>query len=106
MPLSDLFRRLVDQCRAWLRAEIALYRAEATIRGLAAGWALGYLVGALMLASAALITLLVGLVMWIGTALNLGWAILIVVGITLLIAALLGWLGVKKITAALEPDKS
>ena len=54
--------------------------------------------------ASALTALLVGLILWIGQALGTGWAILIVIGVTLLVAGALGWFGTVKLRDALSSE--
>ncbi len=102
--LSELATRLFHGAVTYARAQAALYRIDATRRAISGGWAAGYLLVAWTLAQGALVALLVGLVMLVGQALGFGWGLLIVIGVTLLLAALLGWLGVRKIKAMIDPD--
>jgi hypothetical protein len=103
--IGELLSRLVEELRAWFEAEFAVYRAEATRRSLSAGVAAGLLIGALALAQGALVALLVGLIILIAPDTGTGYAIVIVVGITLLLVALLAWLGVRQIAKIIDPDK-
>ena len=103
--IGDLITQLVDDVRNLLRAEFKLYRAEAGRAALSAGWAAGMLVGAIVLGQGALVALLVGLVLLLAPLLGIGWAILAVVGGSLAVAALLGWLGVRKINSMIDPEK-
>ncbi len=101
--IGDLFGRLSEDAQALVRAEIALYRMEASRRALSASLALGLVLGALVLAQGALIALLVGLVVLIGRHIGLGWSILLVVGTTLLLAGGMAWLGIRRVEAMIEP---
>ena len=95
--LGTLITRVVDDAKAFVAAEIALYRAKAmswvgTIKVVAI---LG--VTALVLVNAAVIALLVGLILTLQTVVGAGWATLIVVAVTLAIAGLLGRLAAGRI---------
>lgn len=95
--LGALITRVVDDAKAYVGAEIALYRAKAmvwvgTIKIVAI---LG--ITALVLVNAAVIALLVGLILTLQTLVGPGWATLIVVAVTLAIAGLLGWLAAGRI---------
>jgi hypothetical protein len=102
--LGELFARLVDELRAMVDAEIALYRAEAIKRGLTAGVAAGLMIGALTLAQGALIATLVGLILWLAPVIGTGFSIVAVVSAALVIAALLAWLGFRQIGRMVDPD--
>ena len=103
--IGELFTQLVDGGRGLFQAEVALYRIEAGRRSLSAGWAAGLLVGALTLAQGALIALLVGLIMVLAPALGTGWAVASVTVGAVALAGLLGWLGMRQISRAIDPDK-
>ena len=95
--LGTLITRVVDDAKAFVAAEIALYRAKAmawvgTIKVVAI---LG--VTALVLINAAVIALLVGLILTLRTLVGPGWATLIVFLGTLSIAGLLGWLAAGRL---------
>jgi hypothetical protein len=102
--ISELFTQLAEDAGGLARAEFALYRAEAAKRAMAVGVAAGLLLGAIVLVQAAVVALLVGLIMLIGQSTGTGWALLIVVGGALLVAALMGWLGVQRIRSMAEPE--
>ena len=102
--LSELATRLVHRAVEYAQAQVALYRIDATRRAVSGGWAAGYLLFAWTLAQGALVALLVGLVMLVGQAVGLGLGLAIVIGATFLLAALLGWLGMRKIRAMIDPD--
>ncbi len=101
--LGVLFARLADQLRTLIRAELGLYRAEAEWRAVSFGWAAAYLLGALALVQAITVALFVGLILALAPLWGTGWAVAAVTLGGLLLAALLGWLGYRKIAAALEP---
>jgi len=102
--LGVLFRRLAEQVRTLIRAEIGLYRAEAAWRAVSLGWAAGFAFGALALVQALSVALLVGLILALAPVWGIGWAVAAVTFGGLAIAALLGWLAYRKIAAALEPE--
>lgn len=105
LAIGDLLSRLVLEVRDWFEAEVALYRAQATRRALSAVVAGVLILIAVTLAQSALVTLLIGLVMLLTPQMGIGSAIMIVVGITLVIGALLAWLGVRRILTVVDPDK-
>jgi hypothetical protein len=93
--IGALFGRLVEDGKGFARAEIGYYRAVAVdkLAQAKAGLILGG--AAVLLALAAAIALIVGLVMTLATLVGPGWATLIVVVATIAIAALLGWLACR-----------
>jgi len=105
LSLGDLMSRLVEDMRTWFDAEFALYRIEATRRSVSFAMAAGMIVGALVLAQAAIIALLVGLIMLLSPIVGMGFAVLIVVGASLVIVALLAWLGKRRIEKIIDPDR-
>ncbi len=104
LSLGDLTARLVEDIRTWFEAEFALYRIEATRRSVSVAMAAGMIVGALVLAQAAVIALLVGLIMLLAPMVGTGFALLIVIGTTLAVIVLLGWLGKRRIEAIIDPE--
>lgn len=104
LSLGELMSRLVEDIRIWFDAEFALYRIEATRRSVSFAMAAGMIVGALVLAQAAIIALLVGLIMLLAPAVGTGFAVLIVVGTSLAVVAVLAWLGKRRIEKIIDPD--
>jgi len=102
--IADLFSRLAEQAGALARAEFSVYRAEAGRHALAAGVAAGLIAAAIVLAQGALVALLVGLIVLLAESLGTGWAIVAVVGGALLVAALMGWFGVRRVRAIIDPE--
>ena len=99
-----LARQLVADERALVGARLAFVKAQALRRARAGGIAFGAFVGALVVASSALTALLVGLVLWLATAVAIGWAILIVIGVALAVAGALAWVGMTQADAAMTAD--
>ena len=91
--VATLVHRAVDDARELARAEVALAKAKLGERATAYKSAAIFFVVAAVLALAALVALLVGLILTIATLLGPGWATAIVVGATLLIALVLGLIG-------------
>jgi Putative Actinobacterial Holin-X, holin superfamily III len=104
--LGVLFTRLANQLRALIRAEIGLYRAEAEWRLVSLGWAAAFIFGALALVQALSVALLVGLILALAPLWGTGWAVAVVTFGGLAAAALLGWLGYRRVAAVLEPAPS
>lgn len=91
--IAELFTRLANDATAYVRAEVAVYRAEAGQKLVSAGWIIALFVAAIALAQGALIALLIGLVMALAKPLGIWWALLVVVFGALAVAGLLIWIG-------------
>lgn len=98
--VASLVGRLVDDSRVLVSAEIALYKAKAAERVAAYKSAGIFFVAAGVLALAALIALLVGLILSLATLIGPLGATAVVVGVVLLIAAVLGIVGKGKLAPA------
>lgn len=94
--IGELLGRLTGDGKAYIRAEIAYYKALAADKGGKAGIAAAYGAGAAVLALAGLIALLVGLIMTLAPRVGPGWATLIVVGVTFALAGILAMLARAK----------
>ncbi|MEN2785462.1 phage holin family protein [Sphingomonas qilianensis] len=88
---------LVADARAYALAEVAVYRAKATVWLGEAKFVAIFGVSALVLANAAVIALFVGLLLTLAPRVGPGWATVIVVGGTLVLVALLGWLALRRV---------
>lgn len=103
-PLRDLLLRLIEAARAYVRAELELWRRIALAKLGAAGLGIALAVAALFLIQAALTVLVaaLGLLLsrWLGTAGGLAGGALL----TVVIAALLGRIAIAKL-AALGKDR-
>lgn len=102
--IGELFSRLTDDATAFVRAEVALYRAQAGQKALSAGVIVALFGGALLLAQGAIIALLVGLLIAAAPVLGIWWSLLLVVLGTLAVAGVLVKLGLNRVTALLEPE--
>lgn len=102
--VSSLFSRLVDDVRNLVKAEIALQKARLGERIAGYKSALVFFAAAGVLALAALIALLVGLIMTLTPRVGPGFATLIVVGTVLVVAAVLGLIGKSRLTAIGQPE--
>jgi hypothetical protein len=100
--VPDLFARLIADAREWVRAEVALIkcRGEALVESLRTAVIL--IVSAVMLATVALFALAIGLILALATFVGPAWATAIVVVTLLLLAALLGWMGWRRIEQVFE----
>lgn len=98
--LPELVSRVVDDAKEVARAEIDLVKAQAAAK------LVGYRAAAILFASAALLAvaavigLVLGLILTIAQYWGAGWATLTVVGGFLLLAGLLGWLGTRRLKQA------
>jgi hypothetical protein len=101
--VTTLVGRLVDESRTLVSAEVALYKAKAGERVSAYKSAIVFFAIAGVLGLAALVALLVGLIMALATVLHPIWATLIVVGVVLLLAAILGIVGKGRLAG---PERS
>jgi hypothetical protein len=97
-PLPAMVTRLVGETRALAGAEIAFYKAKFGVTLSAYKTAAIFFAVAGVLALAALIALLVGLIMTLTPHVGPGFATLIVVGVVLVIAVILGLIGKSKLT--------
>ncbi len=96
-PLPAMVSRLVGETRALAGAEIAVYKARFGITLAAYKTAAMFFAVAGVLALAALIALLVGLIMTLTPVVGPGLATVIVVGVVLILAVILGLVGKSKL---------
>jgi uncharacterized membrane protein YqjE len=92
-----------------IRNEIALAKSEIRFSVKAGGMGIALFAAAAFFALMALIMLSVAIayfINWNGNGLSLHWAFLIVFGFYLLVAALLGYLGVRKVKKVRAPEKA
>lgn len=90
--IGELLGRLSGDGKAYVQAEIAYYKALAADKGGKAGIAAAYGAGAVVLALAGIVALLVGLILTLAPLTGPGVATLIVVGVTFAFAAILALL--------------
>ena len=100
--IAALFSRLIDDAERFVRAEIRLYRAEFLSRVGEARVAIILGVIALLLAQSAVVAMVLGLLLILRHPLGEIWATLIVVVVSLGIAALLVRIAVAKVQAITE----
>ena len=92
---------------ALVRGEIALAKSELKVSVKAGGLGLGLFAGAAFLALLAIIMFSVALAYFVHmTGLDLAWCFLIVFVLYLLIAALLAFIGVKKVKQVKAPERA
>src|SRR4051794_32268113 len=92
-----------------LQKEIQLAKSEIKISVRNGGMGAGLFAGAAFFAVMALIMFSVALayfINWNGKGLDLHWAFLVVFGLYMLIAALLGYIGYRKVRKVRPPDKA
>jgi len=92
-----------------LRKEIQLAKSELTVSVKAGGVGIGLFAAAAFVAVLAIIMLSVAiayLIHWNGAGLDLHWAYLIVFAFYVLVAALLGYLGVRSVKKVRGPEKA
>lgn len=102
--IAELFGRLIEDSEHYVRAEIALGRARAIDRLARLRGALLLLVCAVALLMAALVALLVGLIATLREPLGPALATLVVVGGSIALSGLLGWIGVWLVQHATRLD--
>ena len=100
--IAHLFARLIDDAERFVRAEIRLYRAEFLSRVGEARIAIVLGVIALLLAQSAIIATVLGLLLILRHPLGEVWATIIVVVVSLAIAALLVRVAVTKVQRIIE----
>ena len=104
--ISELAKRASNDVRNLITSQVAVYKLEAARRGKSGGIAIAMFLIALSLLQAALVATLVTLTLWAAISLGTGWAILLVVGSTVLLASVLAWLGLRQMQMAINPDKT
>jgi len=100
--IAHLFARLIDDAEHFVRAEIRLYRAEFLSRVGEARIAIVLGVIALLLAQSAIIAMVLGLLLILRHPLGEVWATIVVVVVSLAIAALLVRIAVAKVQKIIE----
>lgn len=98
--MAALVGRLVDETRNLAGAEVALYKAKVAERVAAYKSAVVFFAAAGVLALAALIALLVGLILALATLIGPGLATAAVVGTVLVIAGILAMVGRGRLAPA------
>lgn len=97
---AALVMRLIDDAKAWAAAELAYAKAVAGERLRIARSGAVLLVAALVLLHGALIALFVGAVLSLATLVGPGWATLIVVGVSAVVAAILAKMAANRFATA------
>jgi hypothetical protein len=104
--LGALFARLMQEGEAFIRAEVLLYRAQATRKAFSAGLIVALVGGAIMLVQALIVAVLIGIILTIAPLVGMGWAVLIVTAGTLVLIAVCGFVARAKISALLKPEEA
>ena len=104
--LGELFTQLVDEGKSFARAEVALYKTRARVIAKRSGIAAALAGAALVLVVGGIGALLVGLIIALAASVGALAATLVVVGVTLGVAALLGYLAYRSFQAALKPEQA
>ena len=104
--VGTLVHRAVEDARELARAEIALVKAKAGERVIAYRTAAMFFSVAAVLALAAIVALLVGLILSLATLVGPGWSTAIVIGATLLLAGILALIGKGKLAPPKGPGTS
>jgi hypothetical protein len=103
--LRDLIARLIDNARAYARAEVAVIKKTVEVRLNQARPAAVFAIGAVLLTQAALVVLIAALGMalatWLGTAGGLAVAAIL----ALAVAGLLVWLAIGRFTGSKDGSK-
>jgi hypothetical protein len=92
-----------------VRQEIQLAKSELKVSAKAGGLGIGFFGGAAFLGLLAVIMFSISIaffIHWNGDGLGLHWAFLIVFGVYLAIAGVLGWLGLRKVKQVRAPERS
>lgn len=101
--LGTVVGRVVEDAKAYARAEVTLWKTVASTRGSQAGIAAGLAVGALLVALSAITALLVGAILSLRPIMGPGWATLLVVIVALAVAGMLAKLALSSLKRVIAP---
>jgi hypothetical protein len=101
--LGTVVGRVVEDAKAYARAEVTLWKTVASTRGSQAGIAAGLAVGAVVVALSAVTALLVGAILSLRPLMGPGWATLLVVVVALGIAAILARIALASFKRVVAP---
>jgi hypothetical protein len=104
--LSALFTRLISEGEAFIRAEVRLYRAQATRKAFSAGLIVLLVIGAIMLLQALIVAILIGVILTIAPFVSMGWAVVIVGVATLALIAIAGLIARARVRTLLKPEET
>lgn len=96
-PVGELVHELIEEGKAYARAEIGLYKAIAAAKGKALALPVGLFVAALLIGMTALTALAVGVVVALATLIGPLAAGFVGMLIFAAIAGLLGWYGYSRV---------
>jgi hypothetical protein len=96
-PVGELVHELIEEGKAYARAEIGLYKAIAAAKGKALALPVGLFVAALLIGMTALTALAVGVVVALATLIGPLAAGFVGMLIFAAIAGLLGWYGYSRL---------
>jgi hypothetical protein len=102
--LSTLFTRLISEGEAFIRAEVRLYRAQATRKVFSAGMIVALVTFAIMLLQALIVAILIGVILTIAPWVGMGWAVVIVSVATLALIAIAGLIARARVRTLLKPE--
>ena len=102
--LGTLVVRLVDDAKAYARAEVGVWKAVASARSSDAVMAIAFGAGAVAFALAALTALLVGLILLLRLWIGIGGATAVVVVAALLLAGVLGMMAQSRFRKVTSGD--
>lgn len=101
--IAALIGDTIGDGKRWARAEVGYYKAVAGERAGDAGVGTGLAIGAAVLAQAALVVGLVGVLLYLAPRIGTGWATVIVVLATLAIAGTLGGMALSRFRRVRAP---
>jgi len=101
--LGTVVGRVVEDAKAYARAEVTLWKTVASTRGSQAGIAAGLAVGAVIIALSAVTALLVGAILSLRPIMGPGWATLLVVVVAFVVAGILAKVALSSFKRVIAP---
>lgn len=101
--LGTVVGRVVEDAKAYARAEVTLWKTVASTRGSQAGIAIGLAIGAVVIALSAVTALLVGAILSLRPIMGPGWATLLVVIVALVVAGILAKVALSSFKRVVAP---
>ncbi|KQN70817.1 phage holin family protein [Sphingomonas sp. Leaf62] len=101
--LGTVVGRVVEDAKAYAKAELTLWKTVASTRGSQASIAAGLAVGAVVIALSAVTALLVGAILSLRPIMGPGWATLLVVVVALVVAAILAKVALSSFKRVVAP---
>jgi hypothetical protein len=96
-PVGELVHELIEEGKAYARAEIGLAKAIATAKGKALAWPAGLFLAALIVVQSAITALAVGVVLALETFIGPFAAGFVGMLIFMVLAGLIGWYGYQRL---------